>query len=83
MTPASDLDASAVEAHAFEPGAEEPERCAVCGELRAQIRHHPTRVRAAGLLHGGEGPAGPDGSPQASSEPESQARASDSSRKIR
>jgi hypothetical protein len=39
------------EAHPFEP-ADDPdaEVCSYCGELRVQIRHHPTRVAAARRL---------------------------------
>ena len=47
---------SRYEAHPFAErrGAEKDGRCAVCGEKRANIRHHPTRIRAANLLHPGE-----------------------------
>lgn len=42
------------EAHPFQPTDGDPaeERCGICGERREQIRHHPTRVRAACLLRG-------------------------------
>jgi tRNA-Thr(GGU) m(6)t(6)A37 methyltransferase TsaA len=45
---------SRFDAHAFEllPGDADGDRCALCGEGRSQIRHHPTRVRAACLLKG-------------------------------
>ena len=42
--------ASRYEAHEFEADPGDPEHCAVCGEGRAQIRHHPTRVAAARRL---------------------------------
>ena len=38
------------DAHPFEDAG--GEGCGFCGEHRAQIRHHPTRVRAAFLLKG-------------------------------
>jgi tRNA-Thr(GGU) m(6)t(6)A37 methyltransferase TsaA len=42
------------DAHPFEslPDDADGDRCALCGERRSQIRHHPTRVRAACLLKG-------------------------------
>lgn len=44
---------SAHEAHPFRaPADPASDRCTLCGEPRAQIRHHPTRVRAACLLKG-------------------------------
>jgi len=39
------------EAHPFE-GGDTARVCAFCGEHRDHIRHHPTRIRAACLLHG-------------------------------
>ena len=39
------------EAHPFE-GSEEARVCSFCGGHRASILHHPTRIRAACLLHG-------------------------------
>ncbi|MGH0033372.1 MAG: hypothetical protein ACQGVC_26595 [Myxococcota bacterium] len=49
------------DAHAFEPSEDAPERCAVCGEPKGQIRHHPTRVRAARMLRrrGSDGESSP------------------------
>ncbi|MDJ0788051.1 MAG: class I SAM-dependent methyltransferase [Myxococcota bacterium] len=56
-------EASRFDAHEFvEPeGAGADDRCGLCGESRSQIRHHPTRIRAAeqlaepaeGRRHGG------------------------------
>lgn len=41
------------EAHPFEASAAEGETaCALCGEHRGHILHHPTRIRAACLLQG-------------------------------
>ena len=42
------------EAHPFEapPEDAEAELCALCGERRVHILHHPTRIRAACLLRG-------------------------------
>ena len=42
------------DAHPFQTSAGDAggDVCAFCGERRAQIRHHPTRVRAACLLKG-------------------------------
>jgi hypothetical protein len=39
------------EAHPFE-GREAARACSFCGEHRAHILHHPTRIRAACLLRG-------------------------------
>ena len=45
---------SKYDAHPFEPvvGPDGAERCALCGERRMQIRHHPTRIAAACLMRG-------------------------------
>jgi len=45
---------SKYEAHPFRPGSDpaDSETCALCGESRRQIRHHPTRIAAACLLRG-------------------------------
>lgn len=43
---------SKYDAHPFQPSPERPDRCALCGEPRGQIRHHPTRIAAACLLKG-------------------------------
>jgi hypothetical protein len=44
---------SAHEAHPFQaPADPAKDRCALCGESRTQIRHHPTRIRAACVLKG-------------------------------
>lgn len=45
---------SKFDAHPFVPagGAGGDATCAVCGESRNQIRHHPTRIAAACLLKG-------------------------------
>ncbi len=42
------------EAHPFEepPKEADPELCALCGERRVFILHHPTRIRAACLARG-------------------------------
>jgi hypothetical protein len=50
-----DYETHAYEAHAFdpEPGASRDDaHCRVCGERWNYIQHHPTRIRAARLLHG-------------------------------
>ena len=48
------VDFSQHEAHPFQPSpsAAPGEHCALCGERREQIRHHPTRIAAACLLRG-------------------------------
>jgi hypothetical protein len=40
------------EAHPFQTSPDGAPVCALCGELRVQIRHHPTRVAAACRLRG-------------------------------
>ena len=41
------------DAHPYQaPAVDADDACSFCGEPRAQIRHHPTRVRAAALLKG-------------------------------
>ena len=42
------------DAHPFQAAGEGSDggSCALCGEHRMQIRHHPTRVRASCLLKG-------------------------------
>jgi hypothetical protein len=42
---------SRFEAHPFE-GSDGARTCGFCGEHLASILHHPTRIRAACLLHG-------------------------------
>jgi hypothetical protein len=43
---------SRTEAHPFEEPEGGGDACAFCGEPRTDILHHPTRIRAACLLHG-------------------------------
>lgn len=40
------------DAHPLEPRRDAPEHCALCGEHRRHILHHPTRIRAARALRG-------------------------------
>ena len=40
------------DAHPFQGPPDGDEPCRLCGESRSQIRHHPTRIRAACALRG-------------------------------
>lgn len=56
MTPEDRREHSPFEAHPFRRPDDDPDsdRCALCGERRVQILHHPTRIQAAQLLRDAE-----------------------------